>query len=174
MTQAAPTEDRAAARAATAGPGWRVREAGADDVAAFAAAVEALLDELGGRKPSPEELRGEVEALLAAREAGSLLVAEAEDGAMVGVLSASWQRAIHVPGVYATIQDLWVDPGWRSRGVGAGLVEGIASLCRERDVARIEVGLPRETFEAIAATRGFYERNGFAHLGPRMRRLLGE
>ena len=78
MTEAAPTEDRAAARAATAGPGWRVREAGADDVAAFAAAVEALLDELGGRKPSPEELRGEVEALLAAREAGSLLVAEAE------------------------------------------------------------------------------------------------
>lgn len=174
MTEAAPTEDRAAARVATAGPGWRVREAGADDVAACAVAVEALLDELGGRKPTPEELRGEVEALLADREGGSLLVAEAEGGAIVGVLSASWQRAIHVPGVYATIQDLWVDPGWRSRKVGAGLVEGMASLCRERDVARIEVGLPRETFEAIAATRGFYERNGFAHLGPRMRRLLDE
>lgn len=174
MTEAAPTEDRAVARAATAGPGWRVREAGADDVAAFAAAVEALLDELGGRKPSPAELRGEVEALLADREGGSLLVAEDESGEVVGVLSASWQRAIHVPGVYATIQDLWVDPKWRSRKVGAGLVEGMASLCRERDVARIEVGLPRETFAAIAATRGFYERNGFAHLGPRMRRLLDE
>ena len=120
MTEAAPTEDRAAARAATAGPGWRVREAGADDVAAFAAAVEALLDELGGRKPSPEELRGEVEALLAAREAGSLLVAEAEDGAMVGVLSASWQRAIHVPGVYATIQDLWVAQPRGRRRPGRG------------------------------------------------------
>jgi GNAT superfamily N-acetyltransferase len=174
MTEAAPTEARATARAATAGPGWRVREAGADDVAAFVAAVEALLDELGGRKPSPAELRGEVEALLADREGGSLLVAEAEGGSIVGVLSASWQRAIHVPGIYATIQDLWVDPEWRSRRVGAGLVEAMASLCRERDVARIEVGLPRETFEAIAATQAFYERNGFSHLGPRLRRLLDD
>ena len=174
MTAAAPTEDRAVVRAATAGPGWRVREAGADDVAAFAAAVESLLDELGGRKPGPAELRAEVEALLADREGGSLLVAEAENGEIVGVLSASWQRAIHVPGVYATIQDLWVDAEWRSRKVGAGLIEGIAGLCRERDVTRIEVGLPRETFAAIGATQAFYERNGFSHLGPRMRRLLDD
>jgi GNAT superfamily N-acetyltransferase len=174
MSDPASTEARASARAATAGPGWRVREASADDVAAFVAAVESLLDELGGSKPSPAEMRAEVEALLADREGASLLVAEAEGGELVGILSASWQRAIHVPGRYATIQDLWVDPAWRSRRVGAGLVEGIAGLCRERGVARIEVGLPRETFDAIAATRGFYERNGFSHLGPRMRRLLDD
>jgi GNAT superfamily N-acetyltransferase len=172
VSEAVPTEDRAMARAATAGPGWRVREASGADAIACADAVEALLDELGGRKPSRAELVGEVEALLADREAGSLLVAESEAGEVVGVLSASWQRAIHVPGRYATIQDLWVDPAWRSRKVGAGLVEGMVGLCRERDVSRIEVGLPRETFEAIVATRGFYERNGFSHLGPRMRRLL--
>lgn len=174
MSEAAGTELRGEPRAATAGPGWRVREASAADAAPCAAAVEALLDELGGRKPAPAELLAEVEAALADRAGAALLVAEAEDGALVGLLSASWGRAIHVPGPYATIQDLWVDPEWRSRGVGAGLVEGMAGLCRERGVARIEVGLPRETFAAIAATRGFYERNGFAHLGPRMRRLLGE
>jgi para-aminobenzoate synthetase len=174
MSDALPTEDRAAARAATAGPGWRVREAGKADAGACVAAVEALLGELGGRKPSSAELRAEVEAALADRAGAALLVAEAEGGEVVGVLSASWGRAIHVPGPYATIQDLWVDPEWRSRRVGAGLVEGVAGLCRERGVARIEVGLPRETFPAIASTRGFYERNGFSHLGPRMRRLLNE
>ena len=70
------------------------------------------------------------------------------------------------------IQDLWVDPDWRSRGVGAELVEAIVALARERGVGRIEVGLPRETFEAIEATEAFYLGNGFEHLGPRMRRLL--
>lgn len=149
----------------------RVREAGAEDVAAVAAAVEALLVELGGRRPERAALEAEVRALLADPEAGSVLVAEA-DGELVGVLSASWQRAIHVPGVYATIQDLWVDEAWRSRGVGAELVEAIASQARRRGVGRLEVGLPRETFAAIASTESFYKRNGFEHLGPRMRRLL--
>jgi GNAT superfamily N-acetyltransferase len=150
-----------------------VREAGDGDVAVVATAVESLLAELGGRRPERSELEAEVRALLEDPEGGSVLIAEA-DGEIVGVLSASWQRAIHVPGVYATIQDLWVDEDWRSRGVGAELVEAIASQARDRGVSRLEVGLPRETFAAIASTESFYRRNGFEHLGPRMRRLLDE
>jgi GNAT superfamily N-acetyltransferase len=150
-----------------------VREAGADDVEAVATAVEALLLELGGRRPERSDLEAEVRAHLDDPDGASVLIAEA-DGMVVGVLSASWQRAIHVPGVYATIQDLWVDEAWRSRGVGAELVEAIASQARTRGVSRLEVGLPRETFAAIASTESFYRRNGFEHLGPRMRRLLEE
>lgn len=148
-----------------------VREADAGDVEGVAAAVEALLVELGGRMPSRTEMEQEVQALLDDPQGGSVLIAEA-DGRIVGVLTASWQRAIHVPGVYATVQDLWVDEDWRSRGVGAELVEAIASQARTRGVSRLEVGLPRETFAAIASTESFYRRSGFEHLGPRMRRLL--
>jgi GNAT superfamily N-acetyltransferase len=150
-----------------------VREAGADDVEAVATAVEALLLELGGRRPERSDLEAEVRTHLDDPDGASVLIAEA-DGKVVGVLSASWQRAIHVPGAYATIQDLWVDEGWRSRGVGAELVEAIASQARTRGVSRLEVGLPRETFAAIASTESFYRRNGFEHLGPRMRRLLDD
>jgi GNAT superfamily N-acetyltransferase len=148
-----------------------VREAGAEDVEEVATAVENLLVELGARPPERPDLEAEVRALLDDPQGGSVLVAEA-DGDVVGVLSASWQRAMHVPGVYATIQDLWVDEAWRSRGVGAELVEAIASQARSRGASRLEVGLPRETFAAIASTESFYRRNGFEHLGPRMRRLL--
>lgn len=150
-----------------------VREAGAGDVEGVASAIEALLAELGGRSPERAEIEAETRALLEDPAGGSVLIAEA-DGEIVGVLSASWQRAIHVPGIYATIQDLWVDGAWRSRGVGAELVEAIASQARARGVGRLEVGLPRETFAAIASTESFYERNGFEHLGPRMRRLLDD
>lgn len=150
-----------------------VREAQAADVEGVATAVESLLVELGGRCPARSELEAETRALLEDPEGGSVLIAEA-DGEIVGMLSASWQRAIHVPGVYATIQDLWVDEDWRSRGVGAELVEAIASQARTRGVSRLEVGLPRETFAAIASTESFYRRNGFEPLGPRMRRLLDD
>ena len=41
-----------------------------------------------------------------------------------------------------------------------------------RRIARIEVGLPQESFAGIRATEAFYVGNGFASLGIRMRRLL--
>jgi GNAT superfamily N-acetyltransferase len=91
---------------------------------------------------------------------------------IVGVLAASWGRALHVPGRYLTIQDLWVRGEWRSAGVGAELVEALADRATAEGVRRIEVGLPRESFEAIRATERFYFGAGFEHLGPRMRRLL--
>jgi GNAT superfamily N-acetyltransferase len=148
-----------------------IRPANDADVSAVAAAVEQLLVELGGRRPGRAGLEAEVRATLADPGIGATLVAEA-GGEIVGVLSVSWQRALHVPGRYATIQDLWVDPDWRSRRLGAALVDELADLCRVEGVARIEVGLPRETFAAVAATEAFYAGNGFEHLGPRMRRLL--
>ena len=148
-----------------------IRPARADDAGTVTMAVAQLLLELGGRRPPAEELQAEVEAALEEPGIGAILVAEA-GAEIVGVLSASWQRALHVPGRYATIQDLWVDPAWRSRRLGAELVEALVELCREQGVTRIEVGLPRETFTAIAATESFYRRHGFEHLGPRMRRLL--
>lgn len=149
-----------------------IRPARDGDVEAVAAAVERLLVELGGRRPPRTELEAEIRAALEDPGVGALIVAEGE-GEIVGVLSASWQRALHVPGRYATIQDLWVDERWRSRRVGAGLVDALAALCEEQGVARIEVGLPRESFAAIRATEAFYLGNGFEQLGPRMRRLLG-
>jgi GNAT superfamily N-acetyltransferase len=171
VSEPTSTEPGAGTRPGGEAAGWSIRPAAAADVAAVAGAVERLLLELGGRRPARAELEAEITAVLEDPAVGALILAEA-GGEIVGVLSASWQRALHVPGRYATIQDLWTDAGWRSRGVGAGLVDELAALCRAQGVARIEVGLPRESFDAIRATEAFYLGNGFEQLGPRMRRLL--
>lgn len=150
-----------------------VREASEADAPAVAAAIGQLLVELSGGGPATAELEVASLELVRDRGLGALLVAEAggEDG-IVGVLAASWQHAVHVPGRYGTIQDLWVHPEWRSRAVGRELVEAFCALAREEGAKRIEVGLPREDFERIDATTAFYRANGFEHLGPRMRRKL--
>lgn len=153
--------------------GYEVREATEADVAAAAGGIWQLLVELSGGGPPLEELEAATAELVRDGGMGALLVAEAggEDG-IVGVLAASWQHAVHVPGRYGTIQDLWVHPEWRSRAVGHELVEAFCALARGEGAKRIEVGLPREDFERIDATTAFYRANGFEHLGPRMRRKL--
>jgi GNAT superfamily N-acetyltransferase len=158
---------------AAAEPKCQVRTATEADAPAVADAVGQLLVELSGGGPAAAELEAATRELVRDGEMGALLVADGggEDG-IVGVLAASWQHAVHVPGRYGTIQDLWVHPDWRSKAVGHDLVEAFCELAREAGASRIEVGLPREDFERIGATEAFYRANEFEHLGPRMRRKL--
>jgi GNAT superfamily N-acetyltransferase len=148
-----------------------VRAATADDAPAVASAVEALLIELGGERPSTAALEEGVRTLVADEDAGALLVAE-DEGTIVGILAASWQYAIHVPGRYGTIQDLWVHPDWRSRALGRELVLALVREAADANVPRLEVGLPQASFAGLGATERFYRENDFTPLGPRMRRLL--
>jgi GNAT superfamily N-acetyltransferase len=147
-----------------------VRPARPDEAAAVAGAVRALLEELGATPPAREAMEASARAVIADPGLGAVLVAEA-DGALVGVLAASWPAAIHAGGAYGLIQDLWVAAPWRSRGLGADLVDAFLALAAARPgVARVEVGIPRDGFPALAATRRFYERCGFDVVGARMRR----
>jgi branched-chain amino acid aminotransferase len=148
-----------------------VRAATVDDAPAVASAVEALLIELGGERPSATALEEGARRLAEDPSTGALLVAE-DEGRVVGVLAASWQYAIHVPGRYGTIQDLWVHPEWRSRALGRELVLALVREAADAGVPRLEVGLPQESFAGLGATERFYRENDFTPLGPRMRRLL--
>jgi len=158
---------------AVVGQQWQVRAAGHEDAQAVAVAVRELLLELGGTPPALPAMRVAVATLIDSPWAGAVLVAQAPaQQGLVGVLGASWQMAIHVPGSYALIQDLWVDPAWRGRAVGAGLLAALFELARGKYFERVEVGLPRESFARFAATEAFYLGNGFEPNGPRMRRRL--
>jgi GNAT superfamily N-acetyltransferase len=153
----------------------RVRAATHEDLPAVVAAVGDLLTELGSRPPRTSEMLQTARALLEDPRQGALLVAEADGEnvlGVVGVLGASYQLALHVPGRYVLIQDLWVHPSWRARSVGRELLKELFELARRQGMARAEVGLPRESFAGIRATEGFYAHNGFEHLGARMRRIL--
>jgi GNAT superfamily N-acetyltransferase len=163
----------AAATAAGDVPRVRVRRAVDADALAVARAVRELLMELGGTPPAVVAMEAAARTVIADGDAGVVLVAEqADSSTMVGVLAASFVVTVHAGGAYGLIQDLWVDAGARSSGVGAELVSAFWSLAAERGATRIEVGIPRDSFPALAATRRFYERNGFDMVGARMRRRV--
>jgi para-aminobenzoate synthetase len=153
-------------------PRWQVRDATAEDRQEVARALGELLGELGGAVPARSELESATVDLLASPEHGCLLLAETADGALIGVLAASFQHAIHVPGRYCILQDLWSNPSWRSRRVGAQLLTELIDRLRVAGIGRLEVGLPSARFNALASTEAFYIENGFAPLGPRMRLVI--
>ncbi len=148
-----------------------VRRAGAEDLSAAVGAVRDLLVELGGNPPPIEAMQAAARELIEVPDAGLLLLAELE-GELVGVLAASFQLAIHTAGRYALLQDLWVKPACRSGSIGRQLLEALCAQARARGLPRVEVGLPSDDFPRIEATRGFYLKNGFRPLGPRMRLIL--
>jgi GNAT superfamily N-acetyltransferase len=152
--------------------GWEIRPARPEDAAAVATGVAALLCELGATPPSHAAIEAEAKAHIEDPSLGTVLIAVGDGGELVGVLTASWARAIQIPGRMLTIEVLWTRRQWRGRAVGAGLVEALAPIAVDAGAARVEVGLPSESFEAIRATERFYLANGFERLGPRMRKAL--
>jgi GNAT superfamily N-acetyltransferase len=171
VSATAPIEPEPTPRAERALASWRIRAARRGDLDAIVAGVRELLVELGGNPPRASAMRTAARSLLEEPGAGAVLVADA-DGEIVGVLAASWQTAIHIPGCYGLIQDLWVRRSWRENSIGRDLLAALLSLARAQGVARVEVGLPRESFAGLRATEAFYLANGFTPLGPRMRCVL--
>lgn len=147
---------------------WSVRDAQANDAEAVVGAVTELLLELGASPPPAAGMMTATRELIEEPGHGVVLLAEAERS-LVGLLSASWQTAIHVPGRYGLIQDLWVDRSWRGRSVGAGLLAALLDRARASGIAQLEVGLPKENFQGLTGTLAFYEESGFEILGARMR-----
>jgi ribosomal protein S18 acetylase RimI-like enzyme len=152
-------------------PRIEIRTAAHGDVAALVAGVAELLLEIGGKAASSEQLEEAAHALIDDPDGGLVLIAACA-GEIVGVLGASWQSAIRIPGRYALIQELWVAASHRHLQIGTQLLDELALAAARRRIVRLEVGLPNERFPALADTEAFYAANDFTPVGTRMRRLL--
>jgi GNAT superfamily N-acetyltransferase len=75
-----------------------------------------------------------------------------EDGSVVGF--ATWAEA----GGTIELEDLFVDPGWRRRGIASALVSSIVDTLRARGVQCLEV-------TANPHAQGFYSAAGFIDCG---------
>ncbi|CAM5451079.1 GNAT family N-acetyltransferase [Streptomyces avidinii] len=140
-----------------------------EEAPAVAEAVTALLRELRqDDNHTIPGLDGAVDAAIAGRDGTGVLVARDAQGRVVGVLGYTTQTALRLAAPYRHVQELWVEPALRSRGVAALLLEALDGLCAADGVRRVEVCLPAEEFPAFPRTRAFYERSGFRVIGPRV------
>jgi|SRR5918994_1594181 GNAT superfamily N-acetyltransferase len=87
--------------------------------------------------PADEGLLEMARALIADPEQGSLFVA-AEDGRLVGFAAIGWKWASTRGARIGVMEDLFVGPEARGKGVADALIERCAERCRERGAPVLE------------------------------------
>ena len=143
-----------------------ITEADAEVVAQF---VWRLLDELSdGAAPEQADVLAVAHRTLLLETVTGLLAYSGE--VPVGLMMLNECAAIYAGGRFAEISELYVEPELRSHGVAASLVHDAIELGKARDWQRLEVGAPDQP--AWKRTFDFYLGNGFAEVGPRLRRLI--
>ncbi|MEV0061377.1 GNAT family N-acetyltransferase [Nocardia sp. NPDC050718] len=132
-----------------------VRRTGtADDLAAAARLLVDFNREFDEPAPEPDELAAHLADLLAAGDTDVLLIGTPAVG--VAVLRArvsTWSATVEVD-----LDEFYVVPGVRGRGLGSALLAGV--LDRARDRGATFIGL--STSEDDTAARRVYEKHGFA------------
>ena len=126
--------------------------------------ARSLLLELGGTPAPAGELSWIFDQLVASNGAGFVVVAE-DDGKAVAVCTASFQVAVRTAGRYVTLQEMYVEPDWRSSGVGRAVIDFALQHAVANGCQVAELGTPRTGDRQIK----FYESAGFENIGARMR-----
>jgi GNAT superfamily N-acetyltransferase len=133
----------------------QIRPAQATDVSVVAELIRQLarFEKLEHQVVMTEELL--MAGLFGARPYAEAVLAE-EDGQPVGLalFFHNFSTFLARPGMY--LEDLFVLPGHRGRGVGRALLAHLAQLAVERGCGRLEWAVLNWNQEAI----GFYERLG--------------
>ena len=141
-----------------------VTAADGDDVCKMAFG---LLSELYPDIYTIEQLRPVTERII--RESGTVFPFMAIcDGQPVGLIVLNQCTAIYALGDFGEISELFVDPKFRSSGLGAKLIEKALEFGQSMGWTMLEVGAP--DVPKWQRTVDFYRRNGFTEIGPRLYR----
>ena len=148
----------------------QIRHAHVDEAPVVAALIARLLEELGDQVDC-RAIEETARRLLAAGDVAALLLLV--DERPTGVVTLNQCAAIYAGGRFGEICELYVGPDERSARLGRHLIEAAVDYAREAGWTRLEVGAPPQP--RWQRTVEFYHANGFATVGPRLRRpIAGE
>jgi GNAT superfamily N-acetyltransferase len=121
-------------------------------------ALAFLARELAGTERFPA---GFVVRTRRAVEAGDLELLAAGDGASVlGVAVLSYRPSFFAGRDFASVEDLYVRPDVRRRGIGRALMDAARERCRSRGVSYVEVQVDEEGAEEFYARLGYEPEPG--------------
>jgi GNAT superfamily N-acetyltransferase len=108
--------------------------------------------------PGPAVLTARLQRLLPGGEVLALLAGDPA----VGVALLTLRPNVWFDGPVALLDELYVVPGERRRGIGAALLTAAEAAVRERGSELLEINVDGEDTDA----RRFYERHGYCNRDP--------
>jgi ribosomal protein S18 acetylase RimI-like enzyme len=142
-----------------------VRVASAADAPAFGRLLHAFNAEFGDPTPDADVIAARAVPLI---ESGEILVLFIGTGPE-GFAQLRFRPSLYTGALDAYLEELYVVPEHRGRGLGRALLEAAMDQARQRGAEHIDLG----TSEADVAARALYESAGFTNRegsadGPRM------
>jgi GNAT superfamily N-acetyltransferase len=133
-----------------------IREAGEADIEAFLDGYEWLFAAPGSRPQDWERAVAGERLRETIGSDGSLALLADADGGVVGICTAYIDLLSIRYGLRCWVEDLAVDPGFRSAGIGARLLDRAREWATERGATHLEL----DSGEARVDAHRFYEREG--------------
>ena len=135
--------------------GIEIRRAGVGEAAAIARLLHDFNTEFSEPTPGVAALTARAGHLLAAGEMTVLLSGDGPDG----IALIRFRPSIWSDGLEAHLQELYVVPPLRGRGIGRALLEATIAAAREAGAAGVDLN----TGETDTAARALYESAGFSN-----------
>jgi ribosomal protein S18 acetylase RimI-like enzyme len=133
----------------------RIRLASASDALAFGQLLQAFNEEFDEPTPDAALIAERASPLIESGEVTVLLAGEGPDG----FAQLRFRPSLYTGALDAYLEELYVVPERRGRGMGRALLEAAMEYSRERGAAHIDLG----TSEADVAARALYESAGFTN-----------
>jgi ribosomal protein S18 acetylase RimI-like enzyme len=133
----------------------RIRRGSVEDAGEIARLLHDFNTEYAEPTPEVTVLSGYVRRLLAEAEMTALLAGEGP----YGISLIRFRRSIWTGGPEAHLQELYVVPPLRGRGIGRALLEATMAAAREAGATGIDLN----TGETDTAARALYESCGFTN-----------
>lgn len=83
---------------------------------------------------------------------------------MVGLITLTESSAVYAGGIYGSIDELYIRPTYRCRGIGKILIDEAKKIAVQRQWQRVAVNTPKNDIKWEATIR-FYNSNGFETTG---------
>jgi GNAT superfamily N-acetyltransferase len=137
---------------------WPLRRATAADAHEVARLLHDFNVEFDTPTPGVDVLAARLRRLLAGAETFAILAGTPA----VALALITLRPNVWYPGRVALLDELYVVPSLRGRGIGSKLIDLLVSEAHERSVSLIEINVDEGDVDA----RRFYERYGFAATEP--------
>lgn len=134
-----------------------IRKAKHADIPSLATLLGYLFEQEKEFTPNVDKQTRGLDMIVSNASIGELLLAEREDGLVVGMVSLLYTVSTALGGKVALLEDMVVLPEERGKGHGSLLVEEAKKLAEERGCKRITL---LTDFDDLAAER-FYQKHGF-------------
>jgi GNAT superfamily N-acetyltransferase len=138
---------------------WHPRLATADDADEVAQLLHDFNSEFGTPSPGGDVLAARLRVLLAGDATIAII---AGTPAAVGMALVTLRPNVWYAGQVALLDELYVVPHMRGRGIGSAIIDRLMSTSRARGVDLIEINVDEDDVDA----QRFYERHGFSSTEP--------